>query len=193
MILGRLIRTVKGEHLSLVPVQWVTRLFVTGDVIAFTLQAGGGGIQAAGTLELYNIGEKVIIAGLLVQIVIFGFFVVTSVLFHVRLLKNPTHVSNTGEIPWKRYLVVLYVTSAIILVRSIFRVVEYLQGNSGYLISHEIFLYIFDALLMAITMAIFVVWYVEDLDGTRRSKAVDRQFSESSDYMMEEAPRDCRT
>lgn len=193
MILGRLIRTVKGEHLSLVPVQWVTRLFVTGDVIAFTLQAGGGGIQAAGTLELYNIGEKVIIAGLLVQIVIFGFFVVTSVLFHVRLLKNPTHLSNAGEIPWKRYLIVLYVTSAIILVRSIFRVVEYLQGNSGYLISHEIFLYIFDALLMAITMAIFVVWYVEDLDGTRRSKSVDRQFSESSDYMMEEAPRDCRT
>lgn len=194
MILGRLIRTVKGEHLSLIPVQWVTRLFVTGDVVAFTLQAGGGGIQAAGTLELYDIGEKIIIAGLFVQIVIFGFFVVTSVLFHVRLLKNPTRAANAGEIPWKRYLIVLYVTSAIILVRSIFRVVEYLQGNAGYLISHEIFLYIFDALLMAITMAIFVVWYVEDLDGTRRGKTVeDRQFSESSDYMMEEAPRDCRT
>lgn len=194
MILGRLIRTVKGEHLSLVPVQWVTRLFVTGDVIAFSLQAGGGGIQAAGTLELYNIGEKIIIAGLFVQIVIFGFFVVSSVLFHVRLLKNPTDVANAGKIPWRRYLIVLYVTSAIILVRSIFRVVEYLQGNAGYLITHEIFLYLFDTLLMAITMAIFVVWYVEELDGTRRSKSVgDNEYSESSDYMMEEAPRDLRT
>lgn len=193
MILGRLIRAVKGEHLSLIPVQWVTRIFVTGDVIAFTLQAGGGGIQAAGTLELYETGEKIIIAGLFVQIVIFGFFVVTSVLFHVRLIKNPTAIATSEAIPWTRYLTVLYVTSAIILVRSIFRVIEYLQGNAGYLISHEIFLYIFDALLMALTMAIFVVWYVEHLDGTRRRKTVDdRHLSESSDYGMVDAPTHSR-
>lgn len=190
MILGRLIRTVKGEHLSLIPVQWVTRLFVTGDVIAFSLQAGGGGIQAAGSLEMYEIGEKIIIAGLFVQIFIFGFFVVTSVLFHARLVSNPTAVVTAEEIPWRRYLNILYVTSAIILVRSIFRVVEYLQGNAGYLISHEIFLYIFDALLMAITMAIFVVWYVEHLDGTRRRRSKeDRHLSESSEYGLDEAPQ----
>ncbi|KAF6843734.1 Protein RTA1-like protein 2 [Colletotrichum musicola] len=188
MILGRLIRTVKGQHLSLIPVHWVTRLFVTGDVIAFTLQAGGGGIQAAGSLEMYEMGEKIIIAGLFVQIFVFGFFVITSVLFHVRLVKNPTTVVSTREIPWRRYLNVLYITSAIILVRSVFRVVEYLQGNDGYLISHEIFLYIFDAVLMALTMAIFVVWYVEHLDGTRRRrKSVEGQYSsESSGYGMEE-------
>lgn len=189
MILGRLIRTVKGEHLSLIPVQWVTRLFVTGDVIAFSLQAGGGGIQAAGSLEMYEIGEKIIIAGLFVQIFIFGFFVVTSVLFHARLVRSPTAVVTAEEIPWRRYLNVLYITSAIILVRSIFRVVEYLQGNAGYLISHEIFLYIFDALLMAITMAIFVVWYVEHLDGTKRRRSKeDRHLSESSEYGLDEAP-----
>ncbi|KAK7706481.1 hypothetical protein SLS63_013968 [Diaporthe eres] len=188
MILGRLVRTVKGEHLSLIPVQWVTRLFVTGDVIAFSLQAGGGGIQAAGSLEMYEIGEKIIIAGLFVQIFVFGFFVVTSVLFHVRLVRNPTTIVEAGEIPWRRYLNVLYITSAIILVRSIFRVVEYLQGNAGYLISHEVFLYIFDALLMAVTMAIFVVWYVDHLDGTRRRKSKeDRHLSESSDYAMDDA------
>ncbi|TDZ16353.1 Protein RTA1 [Colletotrichum orbiculare MAFF 240422] len=158
MILGRLIRTVKAEHLSLVPVRWVTRIFVTGDVVAFGLQAGGGGIQAAGTLEMYEMGEKIIIAGLFVQILVFGFFVITSVLFHVRLLKRPTDTAITGGIPWRRYLSVLYVTSIIILVRSIFRVVEYLQGNSGYLISHELFLYLFDALLMALVMAVFSVW-----------------------------------
>lgn len=188
MILGRLIRTVKGEHLSLIPVQWVTRLFVTGDVIAFSLQAGGGGIQAAGTLEMYEIGEKIIIAGLFVQIFIFGFFVVTSVLFHIRLLKSPNSIAFAGDIPWRSYLNVLYITSAIILVRSIFRVVEYLQGNAGYLISHEIFLYMFDALLMALTMGIFVVWYVDHLDGTRRRKSKeDRHLSESSDcYGMDE-------
>ncbi|KAK1593642.1 RTA1 like protein [Colletotrichum navitas] len=187
MILGRLIRTVRGEHLSLIPVDWVTRIFVTGDVISFTLQAGGGGVQAAGTLELYETGEKCIIAGLFVQIVVFGFFVMTSLLFHYRLAKSPTSTSESA-IPWKRHLYVLYITSGIILIRSIFRVVEYLQGNGGYLISHEIFLYIFDTLLMAIVMAIFLVWYVEDLGGKKSKKGTEeRETSGSDEFMMEEA------
>ncbi|RGP62620.1 hypothetical protein FSPOR_9199 [Fusarium sporotrichioides] len=178
MILGRLIRTVGASHLSLIPVQWVTRIFVTGDVIAFSLQAGGGGIQSAGTLELYEMGEKIIIAGLLVQIVVFGFFVVTSFLFHWRLKKCPTPESLRGVVPWQRYLYVLYVSSFLILVRSIFRVVEYLQGNGGYLISHEIFLYVFDAILMALVMVILVVWYVEDLQkDTKTSDAENVNLS----------------
>ncbi|TDZ48375.1 Protein RTA1 [Colletotrichum trifolii] len=185
MILGRLIRTVKAEHLSLVPVRWVTRIFVTGDVVAFGFQAGGGGIQAAGTLEMYEMGEKIIIAGLFVQIFVFGFFVITSVLFHVRLLRSPTDTAITGGIPWRRYLSVLYVTSIIILVRSIFRVVEYLQGNSGYLISHELFLYLFDALLMALVMAVFSVCpYV--VEATRHHEIALVGFHECVNNLTQE-------
>ncbi|KAM5345675.1 hypothetical protein ACJ41O_011536 [Fusarium nematophilum] len=175
MILGRLIRTVSAEHLSLIPVEWVTRVFVTGDVIAFGLQAGGGGVQAAGTLELYEAGEKIIIAGLFVQIAIFGFFVFTSLLFHYRLQKTPTAEAIAGRVPWRRYLYVLYASSAIILVRSVFRVVEYLQGNGGYLISREIFLYMFDTVLMAVVMAMLLVWYVEHLQGLRKPSEEDSQ------------------
>ncbi|KAH7259175.1 RTA1 like protein-domain-containing protein [Fusarium redolens] len=187
MILGRLIRTVGAAHLSLVPVKWVTRIFVTGDVIAFSLQAGGGGIQSAGTLDLYNLGEKIIIAGLFVQIVVFGFFVVTSILFHTRLLKSPTTESLRGDVPWARYLYVLYATSFLILVRSIFRVVEYLQGNKGYLISHEVYLYVFDAILMALVMLIFMIWYVKHLQKER--KTADIEDRELSSY---ESPEDDR-
>ncbi|CVK85480.1 hypothetical protein FPRO06_07415 [Fusarium proliferatum] len=187
MILGRLIRTVGAAHLSLVPVKWVTRIFVTGDVIAFSLQAGGGGIQSAGTLDLYNLGEKIIIAGLFVQIVVFGFFVVTSILFHTRLLKSPTPESLRGDVPWARYLYVLYATSFLILVRSIFRVVEYLQGNKGYLISHEVFLYVFDAILMALVMLIFMIWYVKHLQ--KKNKQADIEDRELSSY---ESPEEYR-
>ncbi|KAH8687036.1 RTA1 like protein-domain-containing protein [Ilyonectria robusta] len=184
MILGRLIRALGAEHLSLIPVAWVTRIFVTGDIFSFTLQAGGGGIQSAGTLDFYNIGEKLIIAGLWVQICVFGFFVVTSLLFNYRVVKAPTEIATRGDIPWKRHLVVLYATSAIILVRSIFRVIEYLQGNKGYLISHEVFLYCFDALLMAIVMAIFLIWYVGDLERKRPSE--NQTSLSSSDGMLED-------
>ena len=186
MILARLIRAVHAEHLSIIPINWVTKIFVIGDVVAFTFQAGGGGIQAAGTLELYDIGEKMIIVGLFVQIIIFGFFMVTSVLFHTRLVKNPTAASLEAWVPWRRHLVILYTTSGLILVRSIFRVIEYLQGNGGYLISHEIFLFIFDAVLMAITMAVFCIWYIGDLE-----KHSHHESMQSSDYghLMETTTR----
>ena len=53
----------------------------------------------------------------------------------------------------------LYTVSLLILVRSIFRVIEYIQGNAGYLLRHEIFLYIFDALLMAVCMVTFLLYH----------------------------------
>jgi len=43
------------------------------------------------------------------------------------------------------------------MVRSIFRVVEYVQGFSGYLLSHEVYLYMFDSLLMFCVMVTFNV------------------------------------
>lgn len=182
MILGRLIRAVHAEHLSIIPVRWMTKIFVAGDVVAFVLQAGGGGIQAAGTLELYEIGEKIIIVGLFVQICIFSFFLFTSLDFHRRQARQAGTTKSarqTSPIPWKRHLYVLYVTSALILFRSVFRVIEYLQGNRGHLNSYEIYLYIFDAVLMFAVMVIFAIWYIGDLE--QKMYPIDESAGESTD------------
>ncbi|KAK4465304.1 RTA1 like protein-domain-containing protein [Cladorrhinum samala] len=184
MILGRLIRSLHAETCSIIPVKWMTKIFVIGDVISFFMQAGGGGIQSAGSLEMFNIGEKIIIVGLFVQIFMFGFFLVTTVVFHVRFGRSGASDREQTLVRWKRHLTVLYGVSVIILVRSIFRVVEYVQGNGGYLISHELFLYIFDALLMALVMAIFFVFYVDDLEPSSARKhdsAVEMLSSPDSD------------
>jgi hypothetical protein len=130
-------------------------------------------------------GEKIIIAGLFVQIAIFGFFVVTALLFHSRIVKNSHTGTSQGPVAWKRHLYVLYVTSALILIRSIFRVVEYLQGNNGYLISHEVFIYVMDALLMAIVMVIFAVWYIGDLQLKKTSDDASGLSSNTGYPMME--------
>lgn len=49
IVLGRVILLVDGEQYSLIRQKWLTKIFVTGDVISFLVQAGGGGIQAAGS------------------------------------------------------------------------------------------------------------------------------------------------
>lgn len=51
-------------------------------------------------------------------------------------------------------MVSLYLVSILIFVRSIVRVIEYVQGNDGYIMSHEAFLYVFDATVMWLAMII---------------------------------------
>lgn len=48
----------------------------------------------------------------------------------------------------------LYAVSVLIFVRCLVRLIEYGQGWSGYILSHEAFLFIFDALLMFLAMVI---------------------------------------
>lgn len=191
IVLGRIILLVDGEQHSLIPQKWLTKVFVTGDVISFLVQAGGGGIQAAGSLALLHAGEKIIVVGLFLQLTFFGFFIVVAGLFHHRFSKavdrlatRSVHVPtttqsskrhmrrqssrasacyattqnpsiNTQKLPWRRHMYVLYIASGLIMVRSVFRVVEYLQGNNGYLLRHEVYLYIFDALFMLVVMCLF--------------------------------------
>ncbi|KAF4847786.1 Protein RTA1 [Colletotrichum siamense] len=154
MELGRIITVLDGEGHCLIRKEWLTKLFVAGDVLSFFLQGGGGGYQASGTLDALKAGAKVIIVGLFVQLICFGFFVVVAVAFHRAINNAPTGRSNSS-IPWRKHMTALYVGSFLIMVRSVFRAAEYLQGFDGYLLKHEAYLYIFDALLMFLVMVLF--------------------------------------
>lgn len=156
MELGRIILLVDGEAHVLIRKKWLTKIFVCGDVLSFFLQAGGGGYQASGTLSALKTGAHIIIVGLFVQLLFFGIFIVVAVAFHLAIRRVPTTRSSSG-IPWEKHMMALFIASLLIMVRSIFRVVEYLQGFDGYLLRHETYLYIFDALLMFLVMVLFNV------------------------------------
>lgn len=103
-------------------------------------------------------GENIIIGGLFVQLAFFGFFVVAAGIFHRRMAREPTERASDPAVRWRSYLLTLYVTSALILIRSIFRVIEYLNGNDGVLLRSEVFLYVFDALLMMVVL-VWMNWF----------------------------------
>ncbi|KAH7122075.1 RTA1 like protein-domain-containing protein [Dactylonectria estremocensis] len=168
MILGRIILVVDGESYSPIRRVWLTKLFVLGDVLSFCLQGAGGGMMAAGTLEALHNGERIVIIGLIIQIVFFSLFAVTAAVFYMRFSGALSTKALASGIPWQKYLVVLFIAAGLIMVRSVFRLIEYAQGNAGYLISHEAYLYIFDSLLMFLTMALFAWEHPSQLNAKLR-------------------------
>lgn len=65
---------------------------------------------------------------------------------------------------------VLYITNSLILLRSVFRVIEYAMGNNGYLLRHEVFLYIFDAVPMLAVMVFYVWKYPSEITELLRAE-----------------------
>lgn len=156
MILGRIILLTDSEEYALVKRKWLTKTFVAGDVLSFLAQSSGGGMMAVASLN--KTGEKVIVVGLFIQLLFFGCFIAVAAVLHRRLSKNPTARANDPTIRWQYYLTTLYVAGALILIRSIFRVIEFIEGNKGVLMRSEVYVFVFDGLLMIVVLA-WMNWF----------------------------------
>lgn len=75
----------------------------------------------------------------------------------------------------------IYFTSVCVLVRNVFRIFEYAQGNNGFIAKHEAILYVFDAALMFVVMvALLVVHPGRLIRSIRRSNERQSLVSEGS-------------
>ncbi|KAL4764995.1 RTA1 domain-containing protein [Aspergillus foveolatus] len=164
MEFGRIVVWAEGESFAIIRPSWITKVFLIGDVVAFVAQGAG----AASLSSSFSSGERMIKIGLIVQVIFFALFVVTSGVFHVRIRR---HVASLGPnprgslalVPWELHLVVLYAGSFMILLRSIFRLAEYVGGQESVLLQHEYYVLVFDAALMVLTLLLFNVFYPEDV------------------------------
>ncbi|MCJ1308128.1 hypothetical protein MMC25_001780 [Agyrium rufum] len=156
MTLGRVIRCVEGEPLSIIRVSRLTKTFVAGDIMSLLVQAGAGGLIA--NTKTAQLGNNIVVAGLCIQLALLGLFFATAVTFQRRIGKEPTSESLRTKAPWKKTLCVIYTVSALIFGRSVFRVVEFVMGRDGYPMGHEWTLYVFDAVPMLAVTIIFWVW-----------------------------------
>jgi hypothetical protein len=109
-------------------------------------------------LKLALAGEKIVIAGLALQVATFIVFLIASIDFHIRMNRK-TRSAAIAEtvVDWRKMLWILYSVSALILFRCTFRLVEYAMGNAGYLIAHEWTLYVFDAVPMFLVLVLLLV------------------------------------
>lgn len=129
--------------------------------------------MAMGGADGYKIGPKVVIGGLFCQLAFFGFFIGVAARFYLKARHNMDHIA-----PWQRHLAVLFTTSSLIMVRSVVRVAEYVQGFDGYILSHEAFLYVFDGTLMLAVMVLFNVFHPSQILRSAKDGGSDEQDME---------------
>jgi hypothetical protein len=150
MIYGRIVIYAGEPDLSIVSPQKVTKIFVIGDVLAFLTQASGGGMMANSAMA--NMGQIITIVGLFIQLIFFGAFLTISIIFGRRVQQTKTALRG---LPYGSLLYVLFAVSGLIIFRCLYRIVEFCQGNDGYLMKHEVFMYIFDTIPMFAVQAVF--------------------------------------
>jgi len=129
--------------------------------------AGGAMMSKISTITA---GKHIIVIGLFLQIVFFGVFLVTSLIFDRRLRRTPTPASSA--VNWQKYIRTLYISSICILIRSIFRVIEFSGGNDGPLMRSEVYLYAFDAALMLGVLINLNIVHPGDIIGKKAQDSV---------------------
>jgi hypothetical protein len=165
MVLGRLVRLVKGEAYPPVKPSILTKIFVGGDIFSFLIQLAGSGMLSSN----FTVGKAIILVGLACQILFFGLFVICATVFHRRLSHAPTPVSLRLErlkLGWRDVTRVIFLASALIFIRSIFRLVEFTGSIDSPMMKTEAYLYICDSTLMFLVLSILIYWHPAKYIGT---------------------------
>lgn len=158
MIYGRLVSFVDQPHASLIRSTLVTKIFVLGDLCSFFTQAGAGGLMVQPSMA--KTGKMLMLLGLGLQLLFFGFFLIVAVVFWIRVhraLHTCPPIPQVGSLPWTRLFGALFVAAGLIIFRCGFRIVEFLQDADDVVQTHEWFAYVFDAAPMLFVQTLFNV------------------------------------
>jgi hypothetical protein len=152
----RIARALDGEHLAISP-RLLTKLFVLVDTVCFVTQVAGSIMSGSEDADEASRGKTIILAGLALQIVAFGVFVICTACFQKRVVSASFQLKLATELPWQRFIYGLYAISLLFAVRNITRIIEFQQGSDGAMLSHEAYLYVLDGCVMLAIVTIFLI------------------------------------
>ncbi|KZT62425.1 hypothetical protein CALCODRAFT_407356, partial [Calocera cornea HHB12733] len=166
ILLGRIMGYV-GARFSLFRPGLVSWVFIISDAISFLIQVGGAAAllakpdtgpnstpaQLQNAQNLLNLGDNILLAGLAVNLGSFVIFIVQVTWFDY---KTRTQGAPGGR--WRTLLWALYVSSVLVLIRQVYRVIEFSQGWFGFLPTHEGYFFGLDSLVILLASAVYI-WY----------------------------------
>ncbi|KAG1878169.1 RTA1 like protein-domain-containing protein [Suillus subluteus] len=173
IIYGRFIVNCVDRHYSWINPEKVVRYFVVSDITAFFVQGVGGGLEVSTKVTAEKPGANVLLTGLVIQTLSFGFFMVLVVHAWHGILRDGFQLRQE---PWGPILWILMFSSSAYIIRCIYRVIEVAQGNGGYLVTHEIYFYLLDSQPLLIGICTYIIyWPTKYLEAS--AKPVTREMT----------------
>ncbi|KAL2833696.1 RTA1 like protein-domain-containing protein [Aspergillus cavernicola] len=138
---------------------WLPKIFITLDVGAMVTQGGGSSIAAAGEWkgQLDDIGTGVLIGGLALQLATFTMFLIVVVKFHRDAARSRAGAGALEE-GMLKVIHGVYIAGFFIMIRSIFRLIEFAWGVDSYIMTNEWPIYVLEAVPMFIAFMV-LGWY----------------------------------
>ena len=129
--------------------------FFAMEITALACQGAGAGLSVS-TQGVSNIGSGrvLLIVGLVALVVLIICYLVTAI--YVNL--SPAYAIKSSPI-MRKLFPVLYVCTSLLLIRNIFRLIEFGQGFNGAISDQEKYFYGFDALMIILILVINTVFH----------------------------------
>lgn len=134
---------VYGEKISRIRPVWYTRFFINCDIVSLSLQGAGGGIASAATEDsTMNLGNHLMLAGLIFQIVSLFIFALACGDFALRTRKfsswrNPIYSNLRTSTKFRGFLWASILSFITIFTRCVYRVIELGGGWNNSLMRQE--------------------------------------------------------
>ncbi|CAM9014016.1 unnamed protein product [Wickerhamomyces anomalus] len=162
-----------GAQFALMKPMAYSYIFMACDFVSLAVQAAGGALAAtASTKQDNEVGTHVMVAGLAFQVFSMTVYVLLFLHFfyNIRFFNkrkheeiadyfNPDYEQLRSRRIFQWFPYVVFVCVGFIYIRCIYRVVELAEGWSGYLITHESFLFFLDALMIALTSFTLLIFH----------------------------------
>ena len=130
-------------------------------MLSFLLQSGGGGLTASSSSSTQQLGTRVVLVGLAIQLAFFTLFAVLSLhVYRSPRYQSPSALAaHCSQLDLQRVWRCLALTTALIAVRNVYRLAEFAQGYTGYINSHQIFFALLDTTTIIIAFIVYTVWH----------------------------------
>ncbi|KAJ2818700.1 hypothetical protein GGI24_005019, partial [Coemansia furcata] len=157
-VVGEIARqsNVRARRFFLKP-KFITWFFFASDVFSFLLQSTGGSMMSQHDMEVS--GKWICVVGLAIQLGFLAAFVVVAIMIdrdpHYIVLCGPNDASEVRA--KRRVMSTIHATTALLYVRSIYRLIEMIDGYGGKIYSAEWAFYVFD---FAAILLMFIVYIV---------------------------------
>ncbi|KAG8898992.1 hypothetical protein FRC01_010705, partial [Tulasnella sp. 417] len=113
----------------------ITNVFLGADMIAMALQIAGTAMltEALGKPHQVEVGQKILVTGLLLQVITFGIYTILVMAYNFRSSRDPTLRAYKTQLRSLRMLwVAFYINVVLITIRTIYRTVgKQFQANES--------------------------------------------------------------